>query len=197
MLLWGSTCHVQMPWDSASLVRVKSVVGLLSASGSAPLHGAAPLLLLPGTHTSLLHPDLSKETSIAIIHLERENWSKTLHQIRPWDQLYFLILQMDLSLHLSSSLPLVPKCISDFGQVFIREPFISRSTGFPSGFIYGAYLRPRILQSVGTIPGNHWSPVQDSCLQIFQITERTGCKIIFWAFYQVTPIERLSFLHCP
>lgn len=162
-----------MPWESAPLVRVKPVVRLLSASGSAPLHGAAPLLLLPGSHTFLLHPDLSKETSITIIHLERENWSKTLHQIWPWDHLYFLTLQMDLSLQMSSSSPLVPKCISDFGQVFIQEPFISRSTEFPSGLIHGAYLSSRILQSVGIIPENNRSPVQDPGLQIFQITERT------------------------
>lgn len=67
---------------------------------------------------------------------------------------YFLILWMGVSQQMLGPLPLVPKCISDFREVFIQEPFISRPTGFPSALIHGAYLRSRISQSVGTSPEN-------------------------------------------
>lgn len=69
--------------------------------------------------------------------------------------MYFLILWIDLSQQMLGPLLLVSKCISGFVEVFIWELFISRPTGFPSGLIHGAYLRSKILQSVGTVLGNH------------------------------------------
>jgi len=53
---------------------------VILSSWAIPSVWSSPTLAVPW-HTSLLPPNLSKESSVAIIKLERGNWNKTLNQI--------------------------------------------------------------------------------------------------------------------